>query len=408
MDRRSFIEHSATAAAGVAFSSCARPLLPRTRAGRRAVQLVPVEVAWDRIIRTTVGLRPHRPSGFMLRAERLDDHMLIHNFGHGGSGMSLSWGTGYLAAELSLEHTERRAAVIGSGIVGLTTARQLQRRGFDVTIYAMALPPETTWNMSFAGFTPTSGLVERENRTPIWDAQFRRAVDIAYREHQLLVGRGYGVSWIDEYGLTDNPEGGGGGLVGPPGGEGANASNPLLDESFQLRRVLLEPGEHPFATRYARVRPGMRFEPSIYLEALMRDVLAFGGRIVVRRFDTPRDLMTLEEPILVNCTGLGSKALFGDDELVPVKGQLVVLVPQPDVTYTVGGMMPRSDGIVLGHLMERGRWSLEVNVEARTRVVESAMRLFGAMRLPQPGSVPTGGVARGEPPPVESFFGRVS
>ncbi len=34
--------------------------------------LAPVRVSWDRVIRTTVGLRPHRPSGFVLRAERLD------------------------------------------------------------------------------------------------------------------------------------------------------------------------------------------------------------------------------------------------------------------------------------------------------------------------------------------------
>ena len=57
-------------------------------------------------------------------------------------------------------HTERRAAVMGSGVVGLTSARELQRRGFDVTIYAATVPPDTTSNMSLAGFTPTSGLVE--------------------------------------------------------------------------------------------------------------------------------------------------------------------------------------------------------------------------------------------------------
>lgn len=47
----------------------------------------------------------------------------------------------------------------------------------------------------------------------------------------------------------------------------------------------------------------------------MRDVLLFGGRIVVRKFDTPRDLTALDEPLIVNCTGLGARALFGDLEL---------------------------------------------------------------------------------------------
>jgi len=31
---------------------------------------------------------------------------------------------------------------------------------------------------------------------------------------------------------------------------------------------------------------------------------------VIRKFDTPHDLMSLPESIVVNCTGLGSKALF--------------------------------------------------------------------------------------------------
>ena len=99
-----------------------------------AVRLAPVHVSWDRVIRTTVGLRPHRDGGFVLRADRLDDKTLIHNDGHGGAGMSISWGTGAMAADLALAHQDRRAAVIGCGVVGLTAARQLQRRGFDVTI----------------------------------------------------------------------------------------------------------------------------------------------------------------------------------------------------------------------------------------------------------------------------------
>ena len=382
------------------------------RPRRRFVTLVPVDVSWDRVIRTTTGLRPHRDSGFVVRAERLDEKTVIHNFGHGGAGMSLSWGTAHLAADLAVEHTERRAEVIGCGIVGLTSARMLQRRGFDVTIYAAALPPDTTSNMSLASFTPTSGLVSDDRRTPAWDDQFRRAVAIAYREHQLLVGPRYGVSWIDEYSLTDSPAGGRGGR-GFGGGAGVDAGRGregggLLPASVNLGREVLEPGEHPFGTRYARRAPTMRFEPSIYLDALMRDVITFGGRIQVRAFDAPGDLASVSEPLIVNCTGLGAKRLFGDDELVPVKGQLTVLVPQVEVTYSLGTMLPRSDGIVLGHVMERGNWSLEVNEEERQRVMEHHLRIFGAMRVPDPGARLTVVGAPAEVPPVESFFDRVS
>ena len=373
MDRRHFLARAGTAAAGFALTGC----VPRTSArtapnAKRRVDLVPVNVSWDRVIRTTVGLRPHRDSGFVVRAERLDEKTIIHNYGHGGAGYSLSWGTAQLATDLALQGTERRAAVIGCGIVGLTTARQLQRHGFDVTIYAASLPPETTSNMAWAAFTPLSGLVSADRRTPEWDVQFQRAVVTSFREHQLLAGGRYGVSWINEYSPVSNPSAPRrGGEEGGPG---------LLPAGFALGRTLLQPGEHPFATPYAYSIPNLRFEPSIYLDALMHDVVDFGGRIVVRRFETSRDLAALSETLIVNCTGLGAKTLFGDDELVPIKGQLVVLVPQDDVNYSAGGMMPRHDGIVLGHVSQRGVTSLDVDEVERKRVVEAAMAFFGRMR----------------------------
>jgi hypothetical protein len=72
--------------------------------------------------------------------------------------------------------------------------------------------------------------------------------------------------------------------------------------------------------------------------------------------------------------------LFGDDEVTPVKGQLVVLVPQAEVRYTVAGMMPRSDGIVLGHVAQPGVWDMSVDDVARKRVVERAIQFFAGMR----------------------------
>ena len=317
----------------------------------------------------------------MLRAEKLDGKTLIHNYGHGGSGMSLSWGTGQMAAELALDHQDRRAAVLGCGVAGLTTARQLQRRGFSVTIYAATVPPDTTSNMSLAGFTPTSGLVAFDRRTPEWDAQFRRAVEIAYRQLQLLAGPKYGISWINNYALTDNPPSPGGG------------SNALLPDSVRTGSVVLGKGQHPFPFTYAIERPEMRIEPSIYLDALVSDVVANGGRVVIRRFTTPREVMTLEESVIVNCTGLGAKELLGDPELMPLKGQLIVLIPQDEVNYSTNGgvresppgvfvhMMPRRDGIVLGGTSERDIWTTEINDGERKRVVDGHKTLFDAMRV---------------------------
>src|SRR5437016_14046547 len=179
MDRRTFLTAGSVAAVGFGASACAPRSKSVATTPKAPLRLAPVHAAWDRIIRTTVGLRPHRDPGFRLAPDKLDDKLLVHNYGHGGAGMSLAWGTGLMAAEFATAHQSRQAAVIGCGSVGLTCARQLQRRGFAVTIYAAAVPPNVTSNMSLAGFTPSSGLVVTDRRTAEWDAQYRRAYDIA-------------------------------------------------------------------------------------------------------------------------------------------------------------------------------------------------------------------------------------
>lgn len=146
MDRRRFVTRGLSGGLGLALGGCGYRSAALGADWVPPAYLYPVRVSWDRIIRTTVALRPYRESGFAVKATRFGEKTLVHNYGHGGSGLSLSWGTAHLAADLALEQPERRAAVIGCGIVGLTSARVLQRRGFQVAIYAKVLPPDTTSN----------------------------------------------------------------------------------------------------------------------------------------------------------------------------------------------------------------------------------------------------------------------
>jgi D-amino-acid oxidase len=416
MRRRDFIGTAAlTSLSSLAASCAARRTTTSSVAppapARTSINLAAPRISWERVIRTTVGLRPHRDSGFVLKAEQFDAKTVIHDYGFGGAGMSLAWGCGSMAADMALEHGDRRAAVLGCGSPGLTAARELQRRGFEVTIYTLTVPPDTTSNMSVAGFTPTTALVSADRRTPAWDAQFRRAAEISYLRLQLLAGApGSGVRWIDSYNATDNPS-----PPASPAGSNAEADD-LLPAHLRTGRdrEVLGPGEHPFPTRYAIHTSAIAIEPSIYLDMLVRDFALFGGKIVIRKFDTPRDLMSLRESIIVNCTGLGSKTLFGDDELVPIKGQLTVCVPQPEVNYWASGRLangaatasiyPRSDGIVIGNMQERGNWSLEPNDQVRQQNVDAAIQFFGAMRPPNGRLQLTKSGPPREIPKLESFY----
>ena len=145
--------------------------------------------------------------------------------------------------------------------------------------------------------------------------------------------------------------------------------------------VLLTPDEHPFGGLRVRRVLTMHIEPAVYLQTVLADYRAAGGRVVVQEFMKPNDVRTLPQPLVVNCTGLGAGALFGDPEMLPIKGQLTVLAPQAEVDYlTIGPgdlyMMPRQDGIVLGGTHERDVWSLDPNPVETSRIMEGHQRLF--------------------------------
>jgi D-amino-acid oxidase len=150
-DRRDFLGSAALAVGGLLLPGCATTA---TRAPARTGCLPAVDVSRDRVIRSMAGLRPYRASGFVVRAEALADKRLVHNYGHGGAGITLSWGTSKLAAGLGLQGHSGPVAVLGAGVIGLSTARLVQEAGFPVTLYAAALPPETTSNIAGGQWHP--------------------------------------------------------------------------------------------------------------------------------------------------------------------------------------------------------------------------------------------------------------
>ncbi len=337
----------------------------------------PVKVARNRIIREVVGLRPYRPSGFVVEAKRFGNKLVVHNYGHGGGGVTLSWGTASLAVDLARDFlvTRRSArpatfAVLGCGVSGLSTARLLQRRFQNgpgtVTIYAKELPPDTTSNIAGASWLPTS-VFEHGTVSNKFTEQFQQACRISNRAFQLLVGAEYGVRWIDTFELMRHE----------PRGELAGGNS--LYPQVQVHR---NPDNY-FGFPYAREYTTMLIEPSIYLSALLRDFYIAGGRVVVKEFRSGEEIRRLREPAIFNCTGLGSRTLFDDQELIPVRGQLEVLLPQPEIDYcylSSGYMFPRRDGIILGGTWDHDDWSLTPNPVQTTGILDAHTEIMKGLR----------------------------
>ena len=328
--------------------------------------LPPLRVDASRVLRTTVGLRPYRPDGFVIRAESFGQKTLIHDYGHGGSGVSLSWGTAAMSLDLLGDEMVDEAAVIGCGAVGLATARLLQKRGVAVTIYAAEKPPKTTTDLSGAFWAPFS-LVDDNRMTPDIAERIVKASRIAYAAfEQMTNDKRYAIRRLPTYYLDDRPA-------------EVTAEERLMPDLFSGES--LRPGEHPFGSRYALVVPALAIEPSPHIRAILEDFEQAGGYVIRREFKTRDDIESLPERVVFNCSGLGSRILADDDELIPMKGQLTLLQPQPEVTYMLAVprkrlyMIPRSDGIVLGTSQVRNNWSLEPDKAEITRVLTGHAQL---------------------------------
>lgn len=366
LERRTLLRTAPLAATGVLLPGCATTLA----APPRGTPCPPrVNVAANRVIRTVAGLRPYRASGFVVRAEALGTKRLIHNYGHGGAGITLSWGTSRLATNLGLSGVTGPVAVIGAGAVGLATARLAQEAGFAVTLYAKALPPHTTSNIAGGQIVPT-GHYDEDRVTPEWQRQYRAAMDYSWRRFQIMIGDDYGIHWVPTW------------QTGPIRTDGDDAW--LL--AYQPALAQFAQGQHSFGDGVMRRFDTMYVETGRYLSRMIADFQRAGGRIVVRDFVDPADLVALPETTIFNCTGLGSHQLFGDTELTPVRGQLAVLLPQPEIDYAYGVsegyMFPRADGIVLGGTWERGQWDATPQASDIDGIVRSHARVAANWTCP--------------------------
>jgi D-amino-acid oxidase len=384
MNRRQFLSQAASVGAAASLTplavltGCATKRTAVSPSGENAApdisfagacRVPAVRVAEDREIRTVVGLRPYRPSGFVVRAEKLDDTLVIHNYGHGGGGVTLSWGTAKLAVDVGALGHFGPVAVLGCGAVGLATCRLLQESGFPVTIYAQDLPPNTTSNIAGAQWSPYF-VSSPSQRTPAFNQQFVAAAEFAYRRYQIMLGPRYGIRWMRNYFLNND---------GFQGQDSQGREGPLRSLFPELRD--LAPSEHPFAGyKFVRQLDTMLIEPPVYLSTMLADVRLAGATVKVQSLADRRAIAQLPEKLVFNCTGLGSKALFNDDELTPVKGQLTVLLPQPEVQYAVLHddlyMFSRTDGILLGGTHEEGVWDLRPNLEKKREILSKHKSFF--------------------------------
>ncbi len=311
--------------------------------------LAPIRAETNRLFDITVCLRPFRAAGPRLEAETIGDTLVVHNYGHGGSGWSLSWGSGTLAVRMAMANSPREVAVIGCGALGLTSAILSQEAGAKVTIYARDLLPDARSSRATGSWTPDSRIALTDVAGPKFAETWEQMARTSFHRYRRYLGLpGDPVEWRDYYQLRDAAPGGGGSAA-PDALDFASYSDRIAD--LTPRGETLAPGATPFPTPVVRRSSALQFNVADYGHTLMSDFLAAGGRIERREFHSPAEFAALPQKVVINCPGYGARALCKDESIVPVRGQIGWLVPQPELNYGLhyGGVsvISRRDGIVV-------------------------------------------------------------
>jgi D-amino-acid oxidase len=238
------------------------------------------------------------------------------------------------------------AAVLGAGVMGMTTATLLRDLGLNVTIYSDRMPTDTT--SSKAGGQWAVSVIEFQGKKQ----ELGDIIKAAYARFDSSIGQGFGVSKRPNYTSTRSHN---------------------LDIVLQLAPNLIpEPVWLPRLPLEGHTQPGWEYqtlliEPPIFLARLEADLKARGVAFVPKKFASKSEILTfLSQNVIVNCTGLGAMTLWSDPKMTPIKGQLAMLPPQPNLQYLYGQngyMFPRADHVVIGGTFEVG-----VNDETQIRL----------------------------------------
>lgn len=302
----------------------------------------------DQILGRVAGLRPFRRGGLRLELESLDGFPVIHNYGHGGAGITTAWGSaeevlrlaraaGWAAPSGASVPNAPRVMVIGAGIIGLTSALRLREAGFQTTLVYRETTPNTVsdiaggqWAPSLLAWGSGSEAGPRRERILRDSLQRYRAeldLDCGVREVPNFVAAGYGASiakMAGEY-LPD-----------------AKRWDAMPIEGMQVE---------------GRQVDTLLIEPPRYLRSLWDRLRALGVDEVQEELRSLSDLAKWGADFAVNASGLGARELCKDLMLTPIRGQLLHLRPQALgylMSHRGGYLFSRDDVLVLGGSVERG------------------------------------------------------
>lgn len=337
--------------------------------GKEHIYLKTPNLSPENVIGTHVGIRPFRKTGVRLETEIMNDKLIIHNYGYGGSGLTLSFGASHEVLSFLQNEKAKTVAVLGAGVIGLTTAYDLLEKGYDVRIYAAEWSPNLTSNVAAGIWTPLNypdSMPEEKKEL------HKRLLKTSEKRFMKSVGENpefAGIRMICTYGIE------------------YESSNVAINSHAQGEEIIIHFDNG--VTKKGRRDFEIGMDGQIFMNDLFFKVQANGAKLQQLRFNSLEDILNLEEPIIVNCLSLGSREIFNDQDLYPVRGQIVYYKPHANQDYllisnisnTAGNYYffftyPWSDRMILGGVYEFDEETQINTPEVLNQLIENGKKFF--------------------------------
>jgi D-amino-acid oxidase len=238
----------------------------------------------------------------------------------------------------------KRILILGAGVSGLSTGIGLLKAGFEVTIWAKDTPPNTTSNQAGAFWYPYHR--DQNDRFTKWAKET--------------------FHYLSANGLLNDPLSG--------------CTLKTMTEVFAQSKgepwwndavaSYQRPGQNELPKGYVdgyRIE-GPLMDTSLYMGYLFDQYQGLGGKLKQKFIHQIQEALE-DHPVVVNCTGLGSRTLFNDQRLYPVRGQTVRVKPNgfkqiifdDEGPNKVAIIVPRTHDTVLGTTWQANDWNTEVD-----------------------------------------------
>lgn len=226
---------------------------------------------------------------------------------------------------------QKKISIVGGGVIGLSTGVLLLKEGYEVEIFAEKISPNTNSDKACAIWYPIFSDIA-EDRIPLYNDIVKKSWEYFKK---LEPDEKFGIILRQNHELFPTKE-------------------PLpyyidILPDFEVVYNTSFPNNLPCQWSFKTYI----IEMQKYMPTLYELYDKSGGKITERKIQSADEFTQLETEIIFNCTGFGSKELFNDEKLKPIKGQ-ILLHEKIDLEFCIGEnefcLIPRSDYTVLGCL----------------------------------------------------------